>query len=284
MKKYAILTDSSCDIDDKTSKELGIYVLRMPLTIDEEEFIEGVDIDLTSIKQAMLDGKIVKTSQAQLGSLIKMYDHLLEEYDEIIHIPLSSGLSGMYQTALVQSQNYEGRIAVIDAKCVCYPLTKLCLDVKEMLCEGKTPSEIKEAIERVPSMMEAIIIPSDLNYLKRGGRITPAAAALASLLKIVPVLSLKEGIIDVFDKVRTMKKAIEKGIDEAVNVEDPSQYYWMIISDDCDDMVDEVKQKLEERTHQKVERHPFGAVILSHTGPGVLAFGKMKKIKKILDN
>lgn len=106
MKKYAILTDSSCDIDDKTAKELGIYVLRMPLTIDEEEFIEGVDIDLTSIKQAMLDGKIVKTSQAQLGSLIKMYDHLLEEYDEIIHIPLSSGLSGMYQTALVQSQNY----------------------------------------------------------------------------------------------------------------------------------------------------------------------------------
>ena len=95
---------------------------------------------------------------------------------------------------------------------------------------------------------------------------------------------LKEGIIDVFDKVRTMKKAIEKGIDEAVNVEDPSQYYWMIISDDCDDMVDEVKQKLEERTHQKVERHLFGAVILSHTGPGVLAFGKMKKLKKILDN
>lgn len=100
----------------------------------------------------------------------------------------------------------------------------------------------------------------------------------------MPVLSLKEGIIDVFDKVRTMKKAIEKGIDEAVNVEDASQYYWMIISDDCDDMVDEVKQKLEERTHQKVERHPFGAVILSHTGPGVLAFGKMKKLKKILDN
>ena len=100
-------------------------------------------------------------------------------------------------------------------------------------------------IENTPSIMEAIIIPSDLNYLKRGGRITPAAAALANLLKIVPVLSLKEGVIDVFDKVRTWKKAIHKGIDEAVNVEDPSQHYWMVIADGFDDMVEEVKQELE---------------------------------------
>ena len=284
MKKYAILTDSSCDIDDKTAQELGIFVLRMPITIDEKEYTEGVDIDLNGIKKAMSDGKVVKTSQARLGALIKMYDSLLEEYDEIIHIPLSSGLSGMYETSLIQSKTYEGRITVIDAKCVCYPLTKLCLDVKEMIGEGKTASEIKDIIENTPSIMEAIIIPSDLNYLKRGGRITLAAAALANLLKIVPVLSLKEGVIDVFDKVRTWKKAIHKGIDEAVNVDDPSQYYWMVIADGFDDMVEEVKQELEKRTHQQVEVHQFGAVILSHTGPGVVALKKKKKIKKVLDN
>ncbi len=278
MRKVAILTDSSCDIDDITAKELGIYVLRMPIIIDGKEYIEDIDIKLDGIKAKMAEGKMAKTAQASLGSLIKMYNTLLEEYDEILHIPLSSGLSGMYQTALMQSKTYDHKIAVVDAKCACYPLTKLCLDAKKMIEEGKSAFEIRDIIERETSMMEAVIIPADLNYLKRGGRITPAAAALASLLKIVPILYLKDGVIDVFDKVRTMKKAISRGIEAIGDVEDPSQYYWMVIADGCEELVEKVKSDLKAITKQEIEFHYFGAVILSHTGPGVLAFGRIRKM------
>lgn len=278
MRKVAILTDSSCDIDDITAKELGIYVLRMPIIIDGKEYIEDVDIKLDDIKTKMAEGKMAKTAQASLGSLIKMYNTLLEEYDEILHIPLSSGLSGMYQTALMQSKTYDGKIAVVDAKCACYPLTKLCLDAKKMIEDGKSAFEIRDIIEREASMMEAVIIPADLNYLKRGGRITPAAAALANLLKIVPILYLKDGVIDVFDKVRTMKKAMARGVEAVSSVDDPSKYYWMIIADGCEELVEKVKADLEAATKQEIEFHYFGAVILSHTGPGVLAFGRIRKM------
>ena len=279
MDKVAILTDSSCDIDEKTAEDLGIYVLRMPLTIGDKEYIEGVDIDLKGIKDKLLSGEMVHTAQVQLGALIKMYNTLLEKYDQILHIPLSSGLSGTYETALMTSKTFDNKIAVVDAKAVCYPIVKLCLDAKKLIKEGKDAFAIKAMIEAMTPTMDAVIIPEDLNYLKRGGRVTPSAAALANLLKITPILYLRDdGVIDIYDKVRTMKKAIKKGIDKVTAVADPSKYYWMVIADGVDELAESTLKELEEITKEKVERHKFGAVILSHTGPGVLAFGKIKKL------
>ena len=279
MNKVAILTDSGCDIDEAKAKELGIFVLRMPIVIDGQEYLEGCDIDLAGLKAKLAMGKMAKTAQASPGSLLKIYNRLLEEYDEILHIPLSSGLSGMYQTSLMQAKTFKDKIAVVDAKCVCYPLTKLCLDAKKLLDEGKSAFEVKDIIENSGNLLEAIIIPRDITYLKNGGRISPAAAALANLLKIVPVLSVSAGKIDVFDKVRTEKRALKVGLEAIMDVEDYDDYYWMIIEDECDDIRDEMKKKMEERTGQDVEIHDFGAVILSHTGPGVFGFGHMKKLK-----
>ena len=265
MKKVAILTDSGCDIDEKTARELGIYVLRMPIMIGSKEYTEGIDLDLEGLKEELAKGQMAKTAQASPGSLIKIYNKLLEEYDEILHIPLSSGLSGMYQTSLMQAKTFGNRIAVVDAK--------------KLLESGKSAFEVKDIIENSGNILEAIIIPRDITYLKNGGRISSAAAALANLLKIVPVLSVSEGKIDVYDKVRTEKRALKVGFDAITKVDNYEDYYWMIIEDECDDLRDEMKKKLEEKTHQEVELHDFGAVILSHTGPGVFGFGHVKKLK-----
>ena len=278
MKKVAILTDSGCDLDEKSAKELGIYVLRMPIIIDGQEYIEGKELDLKGLKKKLYEGKMAKTAQASPGALLKMYNKLLEEYDEILHIPLSSGLSGMYQTSLMQAKTFKNRVAVVDAKCACYPMVKLCLDAKKLLDEGKSAFEVKDIIESSGNILDAIIIPRDITYLKNGGRISPAAAALANLLKIVPVLSVREGKIDVFAKVRTEKKALKASFDAITDVDNYDDYYWMIIEDECDDIRDEMKKMLEDKTKQEVEVHDFGAVILSHTGPGVFGFGHIKKI------
>ena len=276
-KKIAILTDSSCDINDEMAKELDIHVLRMPIVVDGKSYIEGVDIDLNGLKELFKAGKFAKTSQSTLGDLVNKYEELLKEYDEIIHIPLSSGLSGMYQTAYMLAQNYDNRIVVVDAKHACYPVTLLCLEAKKLLKEGKDIFEIKELIEK-HAELTATIIPQDINYLKLGGRITAAAASLANLLKIVPILLLKNGVIDVYDKVRTEKRAIQRGIEPLLDTDNYSDYYWMIIHDERLEEAEVLKAQLEEITKEEVSIQKFGPVILSHTGPGTLAFGRIRKI------
>lgn len=278
MEKICILTDSSCDIDDIEASRLGIEVLRMPVVIEGKEYIDSKEIDIERIKTFLKNDIPVKTSQATLGMLVRTYETLLDKYDRIIHIPLSSGLSGMYQTSLMQSKLYDGRIVVVDAKCACYPLTQLCLDVKTLIEKGYSLNKIKDIIESEDSMLEAIIIPNDLKYLKMGGRITPSAAALGNLLRITPILYLKDGIIDVYSKTHTIKKAISKGFDPILNVEDYSMYHWMVIADENDEYAEEIKNELQKITKQDVSIHEFGAVIISHTGPGTIAYGRIKKI------
>lgn len=278
MDRICILTDSSCDIDDTTAESLDIHVLRMPMMIDGKEYMDGKDIDVNGIKNYLRNGVPVKTAQATLGSLMRIYETLLDKYDRILHIPLSSGLSGMYDTSLVQSKLYDGRIVVVDAKCACYPVTQLCLDCRKLIEKGYSLETIKEMIESEESMMEAIIIPDDIKYLKMGGRISPAAAALANLLRITPVLYLKKGMIDVFDKTHTVKKAISKGYVPILDVDDYSKYYWMVITDENDELAKEIMDHLHEVTGEEVSFHEFGPVIISHTGPGTIAFGRLKKL------
>lgn len=277
-KKIAVLTDSSCEIDELTANKLGLYVLRMPIEINDVEYKESVDLSLDDLKAKLKEGYFAKTSQPKMGDIIDMYEKLLKEYDAIVYIPLAQNLSGTYQTASMIASNYDNRIAVVDAEYACYPVTKLCLEAKELIKRGYDDIfEIKRIIEERCELY-AMIIPNDINYLKLGGRITPAAASLANLLKIVPILSLKNGIIDLYDKVRTEKKAIQKAIVPVTDVENYADYYWMIIHDDRPEEALALKKQLMEITGQEVTIESFGAVILSHTGPGTLAFGRLRKV------
>ncbi|MDD6467551.1 MAG: DegV family protein [Erysipelotrichaceae bacterium] len=278
MKKIAVMTDSSADLDEELAKQLGLYVIRLPLIIDDKQYLEGTEISLEEFIDKMKQGAIVKTSSPLLGMVIEAWEQLLKEYDEIIYLPVSSGLSGSYNTACALAQNYDDRITVIDSKFVCYPLTKLCLEVKEMIAKGYSSKQIKEIIESQAEMW-ACLMPQDLNALKRGGRISPAVAALGNLLKIVPLLKVENGAIDVQEKVRTHKKAYDRAIQICTEMENKDDYCFMVVDADCSEAAQYIAKSLSEIVHQEVEIHKMHAIIMSHTGPGTVACGWYRKLK-----
>ena len=278
MQRVAVMTDSSADIHADQAEQLGLYVMRFPLIIDGQEYIEEEQISTPEFIRRMKEGAVVKTSQAHLGELIDTWNRILEEADEILYLPISSGLSGSYQSACTAAAGFDGRVTVVDARFACYPLTWLCLWAKRQLEEGYSCTQIKDKIEKEAELWAALI-PEKLEYLKRGGRISPAAAALGNLLKIVPILKVEHGEIDVLGKVRTVKKAYQVGLDAAADVEDPADYEWMIVEADMKEEAQILKQQMEERVHQPVTIHEMSAIIMAHTGPRTLGYGRVKKLK-----
>ena len=278
MQRVAVMTDSSADIHADQAEQLSLYVMRFPLIIDGQEYIEEEQISTPEFIRRMKEGAVVKTSQAHLGELIDTWNRILEEADEILYLPISSGLSGSYQSACTAAAGFDGRVTVVDARFACYPLTWLCLWAKRQLEEGYSCAQIKDKIEKEAELWAALI-PEKLEYLKRGGRISPAAAALGNLLKIVPILKVEHGEIDVLGKVRTVKKAYQVGLDAAADVEDPADYEWMIVEADMKEEAEILKQQMEERVHQPVTIHEMSAIIMAHTGPRTLGYGRVKKLK-----
>ena len=280
MNNIAFMCDSSADISPELAKELGFYVLRMPITIDGQEFIESETIFDEDIIKALKENKVVKTAQPIVGNLLGMWDTLLEEYDEVFYIPLTYSLSGTCKFAISASQSepYKGRVTVVNSEYVAYPVVNQLLVAKDMASKGYDTQTIKDKLENESDLF-AVLIPETLDALKAGGRISPAAAALAGLLKIQPLLKIEHGAIDLQDKVRTLKKAYAKGIEVVLDGVNPEDYTWMIIDAYNQEKSDELKVLLEQATGQPVEQHRFKAVIMSHTGQGTIGFGRIKKIK-----
>ncbi len=279
MKKIALMTDSSADISVEDAERKGLFVIRLPLTInDEEEFIEEETITKKELAQRMRNGDVIKTSQAVLGTLISTWEKVLEEYDEILYVPISSGLSGSYEVAATLSKNYNGRVTVVDAKFACYPLQGMLEEVKLLIEKGYDCQTLKDKIEN-ETYMWAALLPKDLVYLKRGGRISPAAAALGNLLKIVPILKVENGSITVHDKVRTFKKAIQIAMDVVCQIENPDDFNFYIVEAEMEDEAKEYAKEMEARLHREVKVVPMYSTIMAHTGPDTIAFGYAKKLK-----
>ena len=277
MKHIEVLTDSGSDAKKTDEKELGIHVVRMPIVVDDKEYIDEETIDSDKLFKLMNQKKLAKTAQVSQGILKNKYDELLRDYDAVLHIPLSSGLSGQYESAFQLAKLYKGKVVVVDAKSACFPLAILAHDAKRLLDQGVNINEVKEMIEHNMNL-EAIIIPYDINYLKMGGRISKAAASLANLLKIVPLLEVKDGMIDVYDKVRTEKRAIQKGLEYVSSIDHKEDYYWMVIHDHRREDAEAIAKELEALVNEEVLIEEFGPVILSHAGPRTIAFGYFKKL------
>lgn len=278
MKKIALMCDSSADITKEEAKRLDIHVVRMPIMIDGKEYIEEETILDDDIIKALNDGKQVKTAQPIIGNLSNMWDQLLTTYDEVFYIPLSRNLSGTCHVAMSMAKAYDGRVCVLDSDFVCYPIVHLLMIARDMFEHGYSTIEVKDKMEQECELF-AILVPETLTALKNGGRISPAAAALAGLLKIQPLLKVEHGAIDVVDKVRTLKKAYKQGIEVVTEHIDPKEYDWMIIDANNREVSNELKVMLEAAIGGSVEQHVFKAVIMSHTGPGTIGFGRIKKIK-----
>lgn len=276
----AIITDSSAAISAQTAKEQGIFVARMPLVVNGKEFMEEENISRQQVIDAMRQGSLVQTSQPPVGKLMELFEELLKTHDECLFIPISSKLSGSYQTALSIAQDYDGKVVVVDALQVEAPLYMTTIEAKKMAESGLSANEIKTIIEN-DQYMNAALIPEDIIYLKRGGRISPAAAAVANLLKIVPVLNVFDGEIDLADKVRTHKKAVKTGIELVFKDLEFSEYDILVLNGDCDSkLFASTVKEVESITQSKVIQRDIYPTVLAHTGPGTIAVGVRKKLFK----
>ena len=209
MKPIGIVTDSHSGIAPENAQQMGIYVLPMPFYVDEECFYEGVTISRASFFEQMEEGKKVSTSQPSPDEVMKLWNEVLKEYESILYMPISSGLSGSCDTAkmLAAEPEFSGKVFVVDHGRVATPLRRTILDAMELVNEGYDAAEIRDILEGERDKVSIYIAVETLEYLKKGGRISPATAAIGTLLNIKPVLQLDVGVLESFCKCRGMKRA-----------------------------------------------------------------------------
>ena len=201
--RTAIATDSNSGITQEQAAKLGIYVLPMPFMINGEMFYEGVNLTHEEFFKRMEEGADITTSQPSPGEVTDFWDKLLKEYDEILYIPMSSGLSGSCQTAIMLADDYDGKVQVVNNQRISVTQEQSALDARDLAAKGYEAAQIKEILERTKYESSIYITLTTLKYLKKGGRITPAAAALGTLLRIKPVLTIQGEKLDAFSKART---------------------------------------------------------------------------------
>lgn len=216
--KTAIMTDSNSGITKGEAKELGIFSLPMPVIIDGATCYEGVDLTQETFYASLTGGRDVTTSQPSPGEVIGMWDEIFKAgYDEIVHIPMSSGLSNSYESAAGLAADYDGKVQVADNHRISITLRESVLEAKELADRGLSAKEIKDELERRAYESSIYITVDTLEFLKKGGRITPTAAALGAVLNIKPVLTLQGERLDAFAKVRGMKKGKHKMLEAVKN-------------------------------------------------------------------
>lgn len=213
MSKIAIITDSNSGLSQKEAKEMGIFVLPMPFLINEKEYLDGVNLFPDQFYEFLKEDADVSTSQPSPDSIMKLWDEVLKEYDEIVHIPMSSGLSGSCQTAMMLADDYDGKVQVVNNQRISITQISSILDAQRLIAAGKTAAEVKAVLEEEALQASIYITVTTLKYLKKGGRITPAAAALGTMLRLKPVLQIQGEKLDSFAKVRTMNAAKRTMID-----------------------------------------------------------------------
>lgn len=209
MPRTAIMADSNCGIMPEEESHYGIHILPMPIIIDGKTYFEGIDITMEEFYQKQTSGSVITTSQPSPGDVTDMWDRLLKAHDEIVFIPMSSGLSNTCQTALLLAEDelYKGRVFVVDNHRISVTQALAVLDAKVLADEGRTAREIKEILEQEAMDATIYIAVDTLEYLKKGGRITAAAAALGTILKLKPVLTIQGDKLDSYAKARGMKSA-----------------------------------------------------------------------------
>lgn len=288
--KVAIMTDSNSGITQAEAAKLGIYVLPMPFTINNEEYLEDINLSQDEFYDKLMNDCEVFTSQPAVGDVTKLFDTILKDYNQIVHIPMSSGLSGSCQTALMlaQEDEYQGKVYVVDSQRISVTQKRDVLDALELAKQGKDAKEIHDILMENKLNASIYITVNTLDYLKKGGRVTPAAAALGGLLKIKPILTIQGEKLDQFQKTRTMVKAkqimvdaIINDIKERIDTEnaDMSGAHIMIAYTFDKEQALEFKQQIQEYfPNHEIICNPLSLSVACHIGPNALAIATCKKI------
>lgn len=285
MKKTAIVTDSNSGITQSRGKELGIYVLPMPFFIDGELFLEDISLTQEQFYERLGADSEISTSQPSPGVVMELWEKLLREYDEIVHIPMSSGLSNSCETAMSIAAEYNGKVQVVNNQRISVTQEQSVYDAMKLRSQGKTAREIREVLEREKFQSSIYITVDTLKYLKKGGRVTPAAAAIGTVLNLKPVLQIQGEKLDAFAKVRgwkaakkTMLKAIEA--DLSGRFADVKEDMILGMAYTCSrEEAQEWKKEIQERfPGYEMLEGPLSLSVACHIGPGAMAVTCMKKI------
>lgn len=287
MSKVAIMTDSNSGITQAEAKEMGITVIPMPFYIDEKMFYEDIDLTQEQFYEKLRSDCEIKTSMPLVGNVTDTWDEVLKEYDEIVYIPMSSGLSSSCSTAIMLSEDYDGRVEVIDNQRISVTQRQSVLDAMELAAAGKSAAEIKQILMDAKFDSSIYIMLDTLYYLKKGGRITPAAAALGTLLKLKPVLQIQGEKLDAFAKARTSKQGknimietMKKDFAERFNDPEGKEMNLEIAYSYDREAAEAFKEEVQAAfPNNDIIMNPLSLSVSCHIGPGALAIACSKKIE-----
>lgn len=283
MKKIAIVTDSNSGISPEDAKVLGCFVVPMPFIIDSEIFYEDISLTKDKFYEIQGSGKKITTSQPNINEIVSLWQDLLKNYDEIVHIPMSSGLSQSCETAISFAQEFEGKVQVVDNRRVSITMKSSVVDALNMAKDGKNAKQIKQFLEESALESSIYLVVDTLKYLKQGGRITPAAAAIGTVLNIKPVLQIQGGKLDTYAKVMNIKSAKAKMLD-AMKKDLEGRFKGLVDNgnirlsvahtlndENAQIFAEEIKKTFPNVSFEYVDE--LALSIATHTGPKVLAVG-----------
>lgn len=290
MNKTAIVTDSNSGITQAQGKELGIFVVPMPFLINGEQYYEDINLTQEQFYEKLKSDADVSTSQPIVGELLAFWDKILEEYDDMVYIPMSSGLSESCSTAKMLSKDYNGRIHVVDNQRISITQKQSVFDAKAMLKAGMSAEEIKNFLESTRLDASIYISLPTLKYLKKGGRITPAAAAMGSLLHLRPVLQIQGERLDKYRMNTVTMKSAKAAMIEGLKNDLSTRFSALAESGELAVAVAHTEnfEKAEEFSKELqsvfpdvpfVACDPLSLSVACHIGPGALACAFMRKWK-----
>lgn len=287
-RRIAVVTDSNSGITQQQAENMGITVLPMPFYIDEQLYLEGITLKQEAFYEKLEQDAAICTSQPSPADVMETWERLLQDYDEVVHIPMSSGLSNSCQTAMVLAREFKGRVYVVDNQRISVTQRQAVLDALELLKAGKTGAQIKEILEAEKMESSIYITLETLKYLKKGGRITPAAAALGTVLNLKPALQIQGEKLDAFAKARGKKQAKKimiKAMKEDLKTRfaDYNKKGLMCLEAAYagnEEEAQEWKEELEkEFSGMEVHMDPLSLSVACHIGKGAIAVAVSKKVE-----
>ena len=286
MSRVAIITDSNSGITQAEARELGIRVMPMPFYINDKLYYEDINLTQDEFYEHLSAGASISTSQPSPGDVMDLWDKALKEADEIVYIPMSSGLSSSCATAMMLAEDYGGKVQVVDNQRISVTQRMSVLDAMRMAEDGASAAEIREDLLAEKMECSIYIMVDTLEYLKKGGRLTPAAAAVGTLLKLKPVLQIQGQKLDAFHNARSVKIA-KKIMIEAVKADAEHRFGGL---DNCvfhmaythnqkelEKFREEAMKEIPDRSILDFYAAPLSLSVSCHIGPGALAITCLKK-------
>ncbi len=286
--RIAVVTDSNSGITQSQAKEMGVFVIPMPFMIDGKTYFEDITLTQEQFYEKLANDADISTSQPSPDAVMSLWDEVLKEYDQLVHIPMSSGLSGSCQTAmmLAREDQYEGKVFVIDNQRISVTLYQSIKDAQMLAAQGADGAHIKKRLEETKLDSAIFITVDTLKYLKKGGRITPAVAMIGTLLKIKPILSIFGDKLDSYAKARTVKQAkatmveaILKELTERLNDPQCKHTHLGVAHTQNPEAAEEFKKEIEAMfPDADVVLAPLSLSVSCHIGPGSLAITATRKL------